>query len=290
MSERQTICRVCGGALAGRDVFEGICRGCREDEVLGSGARPRKPTPPKPEPKPEPSRPPVTPQVAPPPDSPDIDVDADTKELAVLGDLPPAPEPSAAPAAEDGQAPLTFAGPEAPDSPYDAEAADTGLDSDTEAVALPADAGFELSVIDLVEEEELDKPPAASPPIEPPPPEPRQEPVEGEPAQETPPELRIRLDHPAAEPEPTPTPRPAPADDAPAPPARLNLSPELDARFRTLESRLAELAARLDDARPLRGPAAQVKLGMCLVLGMALAAGLLGALAVGVLALIKLAS
>ena len=43
MSEDTPICRVCGAELQGRDVYEGVCKSCREEAVLGDTKLPKKP-------------------------------------------------------------------------------------------------------------------------------------------------------------------------------------------------------------------------------------------------------
>ena len=45
MSDETLTCKVCGAELEGRDVYEGICKSCREEAILGSAAPPPKPKP-----------------------------------------------------------------------------------------------------------------------------------------------------------------------------------------------------------------------------------------------------
>ena len=82
MPDSSVTCRVCGCELEGREVYEGICTACHEDEVLGKTAKPgpRKPLPRK---KAAPVAPPV-------------DMEADTREIEPLPDPDPSlpiPEP-----------------------------------------------------------------------------------------------------------------------------------------------------------------------------------------------------
>ncbi|NQT88479.1 hypothetical protein HQ560_17055 [bacterium] len=77
-------CRACGSELEGREIYEGICGSCHEDEVLGK----------TPKPKPRKSPPRGRPKPAPPP----VDMEADTREIEPLPDpdapVAPAPEPA----------------------------------------------------------------------------------------------------------------------------------------------------------------------------------------------------
>jgi len=330
MADRQATCRVCGAELEGRDVYEGICRTCREEEILSGGARPRKPAAPRPRPAPAPM--PQAPAIVEPPPSPDVpsvDMDADTKELVVVADGTSAPpEPSGAAI-------------EAP--PLDTPAAHPeAADSDTEAVPLVMDDGAEIQILDVDgdgaepssaavairvdEPEDGDRdyalpvtevdmgvlagtdgehsavtiPPdmlrfvpddeagsAAPPPAAPPSAEPEPEPAPAEepPADEPPmPELSIETDEPTAAPPPAQPPlRPAPTVTEPPAP-RIELDAEFDARFRQLESRLAELSDRvtaLGRAQGSRGSG-----GGALVKCLA-TAGVLAILGAGAFALLK---
>jgi hypothetical protein len=100
MTEDKTQCSVCGADLEGSDVYEGLCRKCREDQILGRPPSARKP--------PRPVAPPPLRPAAPPPLKPspasgpgviaietDVEPDADTREMLVLKEAaaaPPAPE------------------------------------------------------------------------------------------------------------------------------------------------------------------------------------------------------
>ena len=291
MADRQATCRVCGAKLEGRDVYEGICRTCREEEILSGGVLPRKPAVPRRRPAPAPT-PQATAIVEPPPspDVPSVDMDADTKELVVLADGTSAPPEPASAVVEALPLDTPAAHPEA-------------ADSDTEPVPLVMDDGDEIAILDMdgdeaappsgalairVDEPEdsdqdyalpvtevdmgalagtdgeqgaVTAPPdmlrfvpddeagsAAPPPIAPPSaePEPEPAPVEEPPADEPPmPALSIEAGEPAAATPPSqPPPRPDPTvTDSAA--ARLELHAEFDARFRQLESRLAELSDRV---------------------------------------------
>ena len=45
MSEDTRNCRLCGAPLEGRDIYEGVCATCREEEVLGSANAPKEEEP-----------------------------------------------------------------------------------------------------------------------------------------------------------------------------------------------------------------------------------------------------
>jgi hypothetical protein len=300
MAEPQATCRRCGCELEGRDVYEGICRPCLEDEVLGGRARPRKPAPPPAAPKPQ--------KPIPPPAAPGIDMDADTKELEVLPET--SPEPPDPPAADDGAVGLAFQDEtelEFTDVPSD----DADTPADPPAAVAVDDVGDD-EILPLTEFAQDDSPaPRAAPPAAgdeppdllrfsgqdaeteipaaPPPPEPEPAPADEGGGAEREPEIRLRLDHLEPAPEPERGPAAAlrsPEEDLPAAPARLRLDPELESRFRALEARVAELAARLDDSAARTG-AGQVKLGVRFFLGMAVAAAVLGGLAYGVFLLVQ---
>ncbi len=288
MSQQQTTCRACGCELAGRDVYEGICKRCREDEILGKSARARKPPRPQPDPapaaRPQPPADPVISQAPPPPDEPRVDMDADTKELVIVGEGPDDRSGPAAGQGGDAPAPSLDADTKAAPLVIDEEAELSILDaSDHEpddALAPPAvairveepdaDPGYVLPLSDVstgllsaddAQPSAVTSPPQplriltdrpATPPAEPPSPgarraparrQPPAQPVEDEPP---PPDLKLRLHHPAVEPAPSPKAPPATDEPEPRPPARLAIDTELDARFRQLEGRLAELAARID--------------------------------------------
>jgi len=330
MADRQATCRVCGAELEGRDVYEGICRTCREEEILSGRVRPRKPVAPKPRPTPAPK--PQAPAIGEPPPRPDVpsvDMDADTKELVVLPDG--TPELPAAPVSAIEAPPLgtPAAHPEA-------------ADSDTEAVPLMMDDGDEIEILDVgadgpdasspavairVDEPEDDDrdyalpvtevdmgvlagtdgddsaltvppdmlrfvpddeagsaaaPPAAPPPAEPEPaPAPAEEPLADEPPM---PALSIEADEPPAAPPPAQPPlRPAPTVTEPPVP-RLELDAEFDARFRQLESRLAELSDRVTALARAQGSGGSRE--GAAVKGLA-AVGVLAILGAGAFALLK---
>ena len=137
MADRPATCRICGAELEGRDVYEGVCRTCREEEILSGGVRPRKPAAPRPRPAPAPT--PQAPAIDEPPPSPDvpsIDMDADTKELVVLADGTSAPPEPPGAAIEAPPLDTPAAHPEA-------------ADSDTEAVPLVMDNGDEIEILDV---------------------------------------------------------------------------------------------------------------------------------------------
>jgi len=100
MDDESATCRTCGAILEGRDVYEGICKACREEAALGSAALP-------PQPKRACSPAPPPPSAPPRPVPPDaiaieatVDLDADTREI------PADHEPAEPPAGPPGPPPL----------------------------------------------------------------------------------------------------------------------------------------------------------------------------------------
>ena len=77
MDDESAKCRSCGAELQGRDVYEGVCKACREEAALGAPAATRRPRSPKRRP------PPFTPT---PGDAiaieTSVDLEADTKEMS----------------------------------------------------------------------------------------------------------------------------------------------------------------------------------------------------------------
>ncbi|HPD17406.1 MAG TPA: hypothetical protein PLE19_20910 [Planctomycetota bacterium] len=124
MADETPKCKNCGAELQGRDVYEGTCRACREEAILGA-------RPPRPKEKPR-GGPPPLPKArdkAVPPDAiaieTGVDIEADTKEIPSEGEAaagakprhapqpiptPRAPAPSAAPKtrAASGDSDLPF--------------------------------------------------------------------------------------------------------------------------------------------------------------------------------------
>lgn len=110
MADPAPTCRECGGALDGRDVYEGICRSCREELVLGRRPRAAKRSPATPSPR---------------ADLPaSVSMDEDTKEMETVAPAaqePPAHDPVAV-VSEPEEEDLTLPFPEsdAPSPPDDA--------------------------------------------------------------------------------------------------------------------------------------------------------------------------
>ncbi len=83
--ESKPRCRSCGAELTGKDVYEGMCKACREEAILATPPEKHVETRPKPRPRTDkPLAQPPQPAIA---LETDVDVEADTRELV------PAPEP-----------------------------------------------------------------------------------------------------------------------------------------------------------------------------------------------------
>ncbi len=106
MGDESPKCKACGTELQGRDIYEGTCKRCREEAVLGAPAPARKPKPIQPSAPAAGSPPPM-----PPADSiaieATVDLDADTKEI-------PAEEAPSPGAATEEPAPEAEKAPEVP--------------------------------------------------------------------------------------------------------------------------------------------------------------------------------
>jgi hypothetical protein len=314
MGQRSATCRACGCELTGRDVNEGICKDCLEEEVLGGRPKPRKPRPPKPEPPA-----PAVEEAAPAEADLRIDLDADTKELVAIEAAAPqtSPEPGPEPPpTEDHETAIRFAelgprrDPLSPEAGGGGEPVTAGVDDEgelpvteidideeagaTEAVPTPPTAAApqwveaKRTVLPAVSGVTAAAPPSGQEPspVGMAPPEPLRLPSADEqapPAQKpvaTPSDLKIRLDHPAAEASP-----PSPPDKGLTPVVELKTAPELQARLGRLERRLDDLAARVDALRADEA-AGQVRAGFRFLSGMALGLGLLAVVAVGLMALV----
>ena len=316
MSQPTSACRGCGCGLEGRDVYEGICKDCREDEILGGRIKPRKPRPPKPLPKREPEAP-VTKEVAPKAKR-SIDLDADTKELVAINAdkrrerLEPTPDPLPT---EDHKTVIAFAEFEPSRPPRDAApgpmatTATMGVEDDLSEgeidisdqfvapkIELPslaepasrAPAGT-ASVLPPADNITLTAPPpkVAPPPTEPPVPLRFEGADDDAPAPESPaqtpsseaPDLKIRLDHPAAEPAVPPVPEPEAASAAIA----FKNDPAHAARLERIDARLDDLAARVGSLRA-RTSRAEVRAGFRFFIGVVLGLGVVALVAVGVTA------
>jgi len=103
MAEEAPTCRVCGEALDGRDVYEGICSSCREDEILGSAGQPQRPKRPPRRAK----APPRSPTPGPADDviaiEAEVDMEADTKEMAAPKGAIGGPPADELPSSRDAQ-------------------------------------------------------------------------------------------------------------------------------------------------------------------------------------------
>ncbi|MFW6161507.1 MAG: hypothetical protein ACODAJ_01990 [Planctomycetota bacterium] len=323
MGQEQATCRVCGCELEGRDVYEGICSDCLEEEILSSGGRPRPAKRAKAEPKPAAG--PVIEETTS-PDETSVDMDADTKELVVIDDEEPQAACEAAVADRDEPAEasvalaaepvetLEQADTDAMEIPPQAEPPDqTAADTDGEAMPLSfGDDDAELQVAEVPDE--TGEPPAADDAIElreagedqdeappPPPAETRRSATAGsEPESDAavaaPPEtLRLLDDDASSGPAPPfreaptrPRRRPQPATDEEPPSPQLVYHAELEARLDDLESRLERMGAHVEALAEEQAKAGGHSPAGLLV-GLLAALGALGLLAAGVLAVLHFA-
>lgn len=322
MPEKTANCRVCGCELEGRDVYEGICLSCREAEILGGRATPRKPR--RPDPPPAPAGP-VVEEVAP-PQKAGVDMDADTKELIALAghEPPPDPEPpQPPPAPRHRETTILFAelGPPTPEANHKTDAPSPA--DETPAPSLRFDQELELpvteldeTVVDDAEIEVVGEPPRQDAVVREDTPPPRDEPS-SESAMVLPNSLSFAGHEPAAPPKPPEEPEPASEPDEPEdgaslafhpehegegvptsaasrpatrdpdmPVVTLKADPELDARLGRLETQIMELAERLKNLRPAAAPGQQIKRGMHVMFGMAIGLVVVAAVAAGLLALV----
>jgi len=284
MSDESPKCAKCGATLEGRDVYEGTCKACREEAVLGAAARAPKP----PTSRPAPQRP-ATP-AAPDADAiaieATVDNEADTKEIA--GGVPRAP-------AHDDPVLAFHDGPAAPAS---------AVELPTAAPQSPVQPAAEVAGFRLKEEPRPEpskpEPPAPQPPA--PAPTPPAEPelvlVLDEASAKAPdsaqkqPEWRAE---PAAAQAAAPAPRatqpaPSPAPVAPAAPALELRADQVEGRLQAL---LDELAAQVEQLSRVLSSARQaapspVWFGFRACFGFVLGLGALALVAIALLALVGL--
>ena len=318
MSEQTTTCRVCGCELEGRDVYEGICGPCREEEILAGTKVRKRPT--KRAPRSTDGIP--TPH-SPIPTAPPIDMDADTKELLAVEEPAPVPTTPPSPTTATPGSTIQFAEfptPKPPPPPPDVS--DT---SGTDAAVVPADLDDELQVLEpshapttsqpqssqpespLPRDEpeppafdlgfqktDAPEPPAPSPPE----PEPLHEPEPSQPADAGDTTLDFAFaeladepepNAPASEPEPAAPPRPAPSPPAPTttdvsfepPPPHADMA----AQIARLQKRLDDVAARLDAPSGPRTGHPPIAFGIKACFGFVLGLGILAAVGIGLTAL-----
>lgn len=262
MPDKGPTCSQCGCPLEGRDVFEGVCTACREEQILGGGRASGKRA------RAAPVAPPARAKVG---------ADEDTKEMEpVQGSLDDGPSgpltdsdtkasETVAPAAEDDRAPLDLSDEASPPpGPVPVDEEGTGAAAPSPGAVAPPSPAPQPSELSALDEEALavlpfDAPPADAPPpavehgptlsLKPKPPRPE---APTGPPPSTPPAGRERDDDddqfvfslklppglrdPGDEPErpgPSPTPQlSAPAAPAPPakaePPARLEPPPKLE--------------------------------------------------------------
>ncbi|HUT36618.1 MAG TPA: hypothetical protein VNE39_24225 [Planctomycetota bacterium] len=156
MGDESPKCQGCGAELEGRDIYEGMCKACREEAVLGSQApRPRTLRAPRPASQ-RPAGRPV------PPDAiaieATVDLDADTKEIGPQDEALPLTDSASQPTEEAASEPLAPPGP-----------ADTGEPASpepTSAAPRPA-AAQQAPDLPLLEFEAPDAPRTAAPPVAP---------------------------------------------------------------------------------------------------------------------------
>ncbi len=316
MPDKASTCQECGVELEGRDVYESMCRSCREDMVLEGKSPPRRR-------KDTASQP-----AEPPPALPaSVTMEEDTKEMDVVqappptatpplegerdsDDEPPGPEaaPSVAPAdlsseAEDLLQAIVVPSEEEPASaPSDLASAQADLEEvvlepDTDAIDSDDEVVLDLKV--LSDTDEAEKEAANAPPSLP---------IESAAPLPAARELRLETDDapspapaqasPAEEAKPQPPEAATGAEESPAAPAALNFAdpgtaaevgaledfPEENSRraLDRLGKQVAELATELERVRGGgRAAAQQIVLGFRLCVGFVLGLGLLGVLVVG---------
>ncbi|MBM4035094.1 MAG: hypothetical protein FJ291_25400 [Planctomycetes bacterium] len=137
MDEDAPKCRSCGDELQGRDVYEGTCKKCREEAILGAPAK-RKGA--------EPQPPRAGPDRAIPPDAiaieTSVDLDADTREIAVEPGAAEPAEPAPSPSADIALPPVELASDgaslDAPAPPPGAGAVAAAPDASPARAGLPA--------------------------------------------------------------------------------------------------------------------------------------------------------
>ena len=78
MSDETLTCKICGAELQGRDVYEGTCKPCREEAILGSAPPPKKS---KPRQQPAPKAAQVSDGADAIAIETDVDIEADTREI-----------------------------------------------------------------------------------------------------------------------------------------------------------------------------------------------------------------
>jgi len=284
--EQKPLCRSCGAELSGKDVYEGMCKACREEAILGSP--PEKHVEARPRPRPRKDKPVVeVPEGAIALET-DVDVEADTRELAVEAEGRPepvaaAPQPEARPlpeAASEVAAPTRSAFSLIPEV-GEAQAI-TPAPTDHETTTKDAPPGLADSEVGFLE-----------PRLEPQAPE---RPADSgvrtadnsatTPAQ---PPLAVEESGPAAEKAPAPEPRPEPTagSNAQTPGLALDREDEL-AQLRPL---LVELSAEVRSLRESLGCAQPsqprpIAFGFKAFFGFLLAIGLTALVALGIMALL----
>ncbi len=316
MPDKVSTCQECGVELEGRDVYEGMCRSCREDMVLEGKSPPRRR-------KDTASQP-----AEPPPALPaSVTMEEDTKEMDVVqappptatpplegdrdsADEPPAPEaaPSVAAAdlsseAENLVPAIVVPSEEEPASaPSDLASAQADLEEvvlepDTDAIDSDDEVVLDLKVLSDTDEPEREA--AKAPPSLP---------IESAAPLPAARELRLEADDaqspapaeasPAQEAEAQPPEAATGAEESPAAPASLDFAdPDAAAQTGALEGfpeenirraldrlgkQVDELATELERVRGGgRAPAQQIALGFRLCVGFVLGLGLLGVLVVG---------
>ena len=288
--DQKPLCRSCGAELSGKDVYEGMCKACREEAILGSP--PEKHVEARPRPRPRKDKPVLeVPEGAIALET-DVDVEADTRELAVKAEGPPehvaaAPQPEARPlpeAASEVAAPTRSAFsliPEVGDAPPITPAP---TDDETTTKLMPKDTppGLTDSEVGFVEprlEPQAPERPADSVP------------QAGDNTATAPPQppLVVEESRPAAEkaPAPEPGPEPTAGSNAQTPGLALDREDEL-AQLRPL---LVELSAEVRSLRESLGRAQPsqprpIAFGFKAFFGFLLAIGLTALVALGIMALL----
>ena len=272
-------CRSCGAELTGKDIYEGMCKACREEAILGTP--PEKHVETRPKPRPRDGKPVVQAPQATIALETEVDAEADTRELA------PTPEPETPP--PQATAPEV----EEPSEPQASEkpTSDLGLALIPEVPdaqgALPPETTTEAAPPLAEEPAPSDDAPTLAflEPSEGPPDEPRLVPE----VPDTPPTEQEAVATATDAPARPRQPQPAPAPEAPAGPDRVVL--DLEGQLAQLRPLLVEMTAELRSlreslARQEGPPVSPVRFGFKAFFGFLLAGGLAALVGLGLAALV----
>ncbi len=286
--DQKPLCRACGAELTGKDVYEGMCKACREEAILGSS--PEKQVEARPRPRRD------KPAVEVPEGAialeTDVDVEADTRELGVKAEAPPEPvaaaprpehRPAPEPASEEAartRSPFSLI-PEVGDGPAIPLAP---TDDETTTKPTPKDASPDVGNSEVGFLEPRLVPEAPEPPAQPPPE------ARGEVATAPPPPPAVTEEpEPVAEKAPAPEPRPEPSAASRTQTPRLAL--DIEGQLAQLRPLLVELSAEVRSVRESLGRAQAsqprpIAFGFKAFFGFLLAFGLTALVALGIMALL----